>query len=34
MTLDNADTGKLRRFIELYRQKGPEPGIACPASRG
>lgn len=32
MTLDSADTGKLRRFIELYRQKGPEAGIACPAS--
>jgi hypothetical protein len=32
MTLDNADTGKLRRFIDLYRQKGPEQGVACPAS--
>jgi hypothetical protein len=31
MTLDSADTGKLRRFIDLYRQKGPEAGIACPA---
>jgi Protein of unknown function (DUF3105) len=34
MPLDSADTGKLRRFIDLYRQKGPEPGIACPASQG
>jgi hypothetical protein len=34
MTLDSPDTGKLRRFIDLYRQKGPEPGVACPASQG
>lgn len=34
MTLDDADTGKLRRFIDLYRQKGPERGVPCPASQG
>lgn len=34
MALESADTGKLRRFIDLYRQKGPEVGIACPASQG
>ena len=33
MTLDRADVGKLRRFIGLFRHKGPEVGIACP-SRG
>lgn len=31
MNLRGADTGKLKRFIGLYRQKGPEPGIPCPA---
>jgi hypothetical protein len=30
MTLDRADTGKLRRFISLYRQRGPEAGVPCP----
>jgi len=34
MTLDRADTDKLRRFIDLYRQKGPELGVACPAAQG
>jgi hypothetical protein len=33
MTLDRADTGKLRRFITLFRQHGPEVGVPCP-SRG
>jgi Protein of unknown function (DUF3105) len=32
MTLDRADEGKIRRFIDLYRQRGPEAGVACPAS--
>ena len=32
MSLDRADTGKLRRFIGLYRQKGPE-AIGCPVGR-
>ena len=32
MNLPNADTGKLKRFIGLYRQKGPEPGVPCPAA--
>jgi Protein of unknown function (DUF3105) len=31
MTLDRADEGKIRRFIDLYRQRGPEVGIPCPA---
>jgi hypothetical protein len=30
MTLDSADTGKIRTFIDLYRQHGPEGGIPCP----
>jgi len=30
MTLDHADAGKLRRFIDLFRQHGPEAGVACP----
>ena len=30
MTLDRADTGRLRRFIDQFRQKGPEAGVACP----
>jgi len=30
MTLDRADTGKLRRFIDLFRQHGPEAGVPCP----
>jgi hypothetical protein len=30
MTLDSVDTGKIRSFIDLYRQKGPESGIPCP----
>ena len=34
MALDSADLGKIRKFIDLYRQKGPEAGIACPASQG
>jgi hypothetical protein len=33
MRLDRADTGKLRRFIDRFRQHGPEAGVACP-SRG
>jgi hypothetical protein len=33
MTLQSADTDKLKRFIGLYRQKGPEPGIPCPAAQ-
>ena len=32
MTLDRADDGKIRRFIDLYRQRGPEAGVPCPAS--
>ena len=32
MNLDSADTGKVRRFIDLYRQKGPE-AIGCPVGR-
>jgi hypothetical protein len=31
MTLDHADTGKLRRFIDRFRQHGPEAGVACPS---
>ena len=30
MTLDSADTGKIRSFIDLYRQHGPEGGVPCP----
>ena len=30
MTLDRADTGKIRTFIDLYRQHGPEAGVPCP----
>jgi Protein of unknown function (DUF3105) len=30
MTLDSVDTGKIRTFIDLYRQHGPEGGIPCP----
>jgi hypothetical protein len=30
MTLDRVDTRKLRTFIDLYRQRGPESGIPCP----
>jgi len=33
MNLPNADTGKLKRFIGRYRQKGPEPGVPCPAAQ-
>jgi hypothetical protein len=33
MALPNADTDKIRSFIGLYREKGPEPGIPCPASQ-
>ena len=32
LALDRADTGKLRRFIGLFRQRGPEVGIPCPTS--
>ena len=32
MRLDRADVGKLRRFIDLFRQKGPEAGVPCPSS--
>ncbi len=31
MTLDRADAGKLRRFIDRFRQHGPEAGVACPS---
>ena len=31
MILNRADEGKIRRFIDLYRQRGPEVGIPCPA---
>jgi hypothetical protein len=31
MTLERADTGKLRRFIDQFRQRGPEAGVACPS---
>lgn len=31
MRLDRADTGKLRRFIDLFRQRGPEVGVPCPS---
>jgi hypothetical protein len=34
MTLDRADEGKIRRFVDLYRQRGPEVGIPCPAQAG
>jgi hypothetical protein len=30
MTLNRADTGKVRTFIDLYRQHGPEAGVPCP----
>jgi hypothetical protein len=30
MALDRVDTRKLRAFIDLYRQRGPEIGIPCP----
>ncbi len=31
MPLDRADTGKIRKFIDLYRQlAGPEAGVPCP----
>lgn len=30
MTLDSVDTGKIRTFIDVYRQHGPEAGIPCP----
>jgi Protein of unknown function (DUF3105) len=33
MRLDRADVGKLRRFIDRFRQHGPEASVACP-SRG
>jgi len=33
MRLDRADVGKLRRFIDRFRQHGPEAGIPCPSSR-
>jgi len=32
LALDHADTGKLRTFIGLFRQHGPEAGIPCPRS--
>jgi len=32
MRLDRADVGKLRRFIDRFRQRGPEAGIPCPSS--
>jgi hypothetical protein len=32
MNLDSADTGKLKKFIGLYREKGPE-AIGCPVGR-
>jgi len=32
MRLDRADVGKLRGFIERFRQHGPEAGIPCPSS--
>jgi Protein of unknown function (DUF3105) len=31
MTLQRADTGKLRRFIDRFRQHGPEAGVPCPS---
>ena len=30
MALDRVDTRKLRTFIDLYRQRGPEGGVPCP----
>jgi Protein of unknown function (DUF3105) len=30
MTVDRADTSKLRRFIDQFRQQGPETGVPCP----
>jgi len=30
MAIERADTGKIRTFIDLYRQHGPEGGIPCP----
>jgi hypothetical protein len=33
MRLDHADVGKLRRFIERFRQHGPEAGIPCPSTK-
>jgi hypothetical protein len=30
MTLDRADTSKLRRFTDQFRQQGPEAGVPCP----
>jgi hypothetical protein len=30
MPLDRADTGKIRGFVDLYRQHGPEGAVACP----
>jgi hypothetical protein len=30
MTLDRADTGKIRTFVDLYRQHGPEGAVPCP----
>ena len=30
LRLDRADTGKLRRFIDRFRQHGPEARVACP----
>lgn len=32
MRLYRADMGKLRRFIDRFRQHGPEAGIPCPSS--
>ena len=31
MRLDRADVGRLRRFIDQFRQHGPEAGVACPS---
>jgi len=30
LALGHADVGKLRRFIGLFRQHGPEAGVSCP----
>ncbi|HZD00060.1 MAG TPA: DUF3105 domain-containing protein [Actinomycetes bacterium] len=30
MTLDRVDSGKIRSFVDLYRQRGPEAGVPCP----
>jgi Protein of unknown function (DUF3105) len=32
LRLNRADVGKLRRFVDRFRQHGPEVGIPCPSS--